>query len=140
MVDPTRFMTEILAMWTERDVMARRAAIEAHFHQDVRFFDRDGAFAGRAALETFSDSLRSRFPGARFSLGEAPEVLGDAIRAYWTFGPPEKPRAVDGMDLLVLDGDKVKTLYAFVSAPPAAAGWTDRCRTGLQLTTRAPRA
>jgi hypothetical protein len=115
-VDATRFMTEVFAMWVEHDVAARRAAIEAHFRPDVRFFDHDGAMAGHAALETFSDSLQRRFPAARFSLARPPEVLGDALRAYWTFGPPEKPAAVDGMDFAIFDGDKIKTLYAFVNA------------------------
>jgi len=36
--DPGRFTTEILAMWTETDPDARRAAIESHFEEDVRFF------------------------------------------------------------------------------------------------------
>jgi hypothetical protein len=114
-VDPTRFMTEVFATWIERDVAARRASIEAHFRPDVQFFDHDGAMAGHAALETFSDSLQRRFPAARFSLARPPEVLGDALRAYWTFGPPEKPAAVDGMDFAIFDGDKIKTLYAFVN-------------------------
>jgi len=114
-IDPTRFMNEIFAMWMERNVEARRAAIEAHFQQDVRFFDRDGSFAGHAALETFSDSLQRRFPTARFALAGPPEVLGDALRAYWTFGPPEKPEAVNGMDFAILDGDKIRSLYAFVN-------------------------
>jgi hypothetical protein len=117
MIDPTRFMTEVFAMWTERDVDARRDAIRAHFHETVRFYDHDGAFVGHAALEKFSDSLQSRFPDARFTLASAPQVLGDAVRAFWYFGPPAKPQAIDGMDFVILDGDKIKTLYAFVNIP-----------------------
>ena len=43
-----------------------------------------------------------------------PQQLGDAIRAYWFFGPPDKPRAVSGMDFVILDGGKARTLYAFL--------------------------
>jgi len=111
-------MTEVLAMWTERDPEARRSAIAAHFHQDVRFYDRDGEMAGQAALEKFSDSLQSRFPQAGFALAGPPQILGNAIRATWYFGPPSNPRVVSGMDFAILDGDKIRTLYAFVNVAP----------------------
>jgi len=110
-MDPTTFMTELVAIWTERDRARRRSAFEAHYHSDVRFHDHDGSFTGLAELETFSDGLQQRFPGAVFALSQPAERLGDGIRAFWTFG------RVTGMDFAVLDGDKVRTLYAFVTLP-----------------------
>ena len=56
------------------------------------------------------------FPGARFTL-TAVTSIGNAIRASWTFGPPERPDAVTGMDFVILDGDKISQLYAFVERP-----------------------
>jgi hypothetical protein len=50
-------MTEILTMWTETNAEARRAAIESHFEEDVRFIYADGEFAGFDGIEAFSDSL-----------------------------------------------------------------------------------
>jgi SnoaL-like domain len=116
MPDPTRFMTDVLAMWTETGPGLRLAAIEAHFLDDVRFHDPDGEFTGHDALERFSDSLQRRFPGARFTLAKPPQQLGDAIPAYWPFGPPDKPGAVSGMDFVILDGGKARTLYAFLDS------------------------
>lgn len=104
-------MTEVLAAWFERDVAARRASFERHFHPDIRFVDHDGTFAGLAALETFSDSLQARFPTGRFAMTGPAEQLGDAVRAYWTLGK------ATGMDFAIFDGDKIKTLYAFVKPP-----------------------
>jgi len=75
-------MTEILIMWTETDAEARRAAIESHFEDDVQFFDADGQFVGFEGIESFSDSLQSRFPDARFALVRPPQMIGGAIRAY----------------------------------------------------------
>ena len=68
---------------------------------------------GYEALEKFTDSLQSRFPGARFALMAATSV-GNAIRASWTFGPPERTDAVTGMDFVILDGGKISQLFAFV--------------------------
>lgn len=113
----TQFMTEILAMWTETNADARRAVIQSHFDEDVRFQDRDGQFVGHAGLEAFSDSLQSRFPTACFALAESPQTLGNAIRAYWHFGPPENPQAVSGMDFIIWDSEKVSALYAFIDTP-----------------------
>ncbi len=117
MLNEAEFMTELFAMWIESDVRARREAIESHFHEDVRFHDRDGEFVGYEGLEVFSDSLQSRFPAAEFTLAGQPQRLGDAIRAYWHFGPPAKPDAVSGMDFIILSDDKANSLYAFVDAP-----------------------
>jgi hypothetical protein len=112
--DAGRFMAEILAMWTEPNREARRAAIESHFEEHVRFFDADGEFAGLDGVEAFSDSLQSRFPGARFALARPPQMLGGSIRAFWHFGPAGKPQAVTGMDFVILNAGRVHTLYAFL--------------------------
>ncbi len=111
--DATQFMSEILANWFERDREVRRRVFAERFHADIRFVDHDGTFHGLAALETFSDSLQQRFPTAAFVMTAKAELLGDAVRAFWTLG-----RAT-GMDLAILEGDKIKTLYAFVTPPPA---------------------
>lgn len=120
-IEATQFMTEILGMWTEPEVDVRRAVIRAHFDEGVHFHDPDGEFIGYAGLEAFSDSLQNRFPGARFTLAETPRTVGNAIRAFWHFGPPDNPQAVSGMDLVILDGDKVGNLYAFVDDPSSGA-------------------
>ena len=95
----------------------RRAVIQAHFDEGVHFHDPDGEFARHARLEAFSDSPQNRFPGARFTLAEPPRTVGNAIRAFWHFGRPGNPRAVSGMDFVILDGEKASNLYAFVYDP-----------------------
>ncbi len=109
-------MTTLLGMWTQSDKTLRRSALREHFHPDAHFKDVDGEFVGYEELEGFSDSLQARFPGARFTLTAATSI-GNAIRASWTFGPPERPDAVTGMDFVILDGDKISQLYAFVERP-----------------------
>lgn len=116
MESPQAFMTRLLRMWTDTDPASRRDALERLFVADARFNDIDGEFVGYEGLERFSDSLRSRFPGARFTLIDAASI-GNAIRATWTFGPDGHPDAVTGMDFVVLDEDKITQLFAFVEQP-----------------------
>jgi hypothetical protein len=116
MASPEIFMNRLLGTWMESDRTSRRAALEDLFRPDAHFHDADGEFVGYEALESFSDSLQSRFAGARFALTAATTV-GNAIRATWIFGPPERPDAVAGMDFVIFDGPKIGLLYAFVERP-----------------------
>ena len=104
-------MHELLAIWTQTDPAARQAAIASHYHADVVFHDPDGTFTGHAGIAGFSDHLQERFPGNHFELTAGPEVVGDALRAFWRFGP------VSGMDFAILREGRVQTLYAFVQRP-----------------------
>ena len=109
--EATQFMTELLAVWTETDPAIRRAAIEAHYQDDIVFYYLDRVFTGHAELESFSDSLQQRFPGQHFEMVGEPSAVGNALRTYWRFGP------VSGMDLALIADDKVGMLYAFVERP-----------------------
>jgi hypothetical protein len=117
MTTPDTFMEDVLAMWTNPDADARATVLHARFTEDVRFYDKDGELVGHAGLETFSTSLRDRFPFAQFSLVSAPETVGDAFRAFWQFGPPNNRGVVTGMDFVIWDGERASALYAFVEAP-----------------------
>jgi len=110
-----QFMTEVFGMRTEADVDARRAVIQSRFDEGVH--DPDGESVGHAGLEAFSDSLQSRFPGARFTPAGTPRTLSNAIRAFWHCGPPDNPHAVSGMDFVLLEGEEVSRLCAFVDDP-----------------------
>jgi SnoaL-like domain len=113
MASPETVMNRLLDTWMESDRGSRRTALEDLFWPDAHFYDEHGEFVGYDELEGFSDALQSRFAGARFALTAA-ATTGNAIRATWTFGPPERPDAVTGMDFVLLDRGKISRLYAFV--------------------------
>jgi hypothetical protein len=89
----------------------------SNFDEGVIFRDPDGEFVGHDGIEAFSDSLQRRFPGARFRFADTPQMLGNAIRGIWQFGPPENPGAISDMDFAIWDGCRVTALYAFVKNP-----------------------
>jgi hypothetical protein len=113
----TRFMEDVLSMWTNPDAKARASVLSARFTENVRFYDKDGQFVGHAGLEEFSASLRKRFPDAGFSLTSPPDTVGDGFRAFWRFGPPQSREIVTGMDFVIWDGERASALYAFVNPP-----------------------
>jgi hypothetical protein len=119
MTDPTAFVEEILAMWTNPDLDERLDVIRSHLTTDIRLHDLDGTFEGEAELERFSASLRARFPGARFHPTTPPDIVGDGMRVTWTFGPDAHPDAVSGMDFILWDGTRARAIYAFVTRPPS---------------------
>jgi hypothetical protein len=41
-------------------------------------------------------------------------MSGGAIRAFWQFGSRDNPQDVTGMDFVVLNGGRVRRLYAFL--------------------------
>jgi hypothetical protein len=51
LTEATQFMNELFAIWTETDHASRRAAIEAHYHPDIRFRNAVRG-AGRVCAET----------------------------------------------------------------------------------------
>jgi SnoaL-like domain len=127
MVDPTEFMTEVLHMWTNPDEYGQLDVIRRRFTTDVHFHDQDGGFEGESGLEAFSASLRQRFPTARFRLATTPDVVGDGLRAFWSFGPDEQPDAVTGMDFILWDGERANALYAFLTRPADAEMSLAKC-------------
>ncbi len=121
-------MTEIVGIWTAADVDARRAVIRSHFDEAVWFHDPDGESVGHAGLEAFSDSLQSRFPGAKFTLAAAPRKLSNAIRAFWHFGPSDNPLAVSGTDFIILTSARVASTPSSTTRVAATSRQADDAR------------
>jgi hypothetical protein len=71
---------------------------------------------GYDALETFSNSLQQRFPGARFEIISPPDRVGNALRGGGQFGPDS------GTDFVLLHDEKIRSLSAFVQPPPPDSG------------------
>jgi hypothetical protein len=117
--DADQFIAEVFDMWTDTDAARRRAVLERYFAVDVKFHDPVMDRDGYDGLEQFSDSLRSRFPDAQFSIAKPPEKLSYAIRAYWFFGPATDPQAVTGMDFIIFKDNKVAEIFAFLDLASA---------------------
>jgi hypothetical protein len=103
----------------QRDPARRAAAIEALFTPDCVFSDPHGHYVGRAALDDAVIALQERFSGPAFSEIGAPEALQDSGRLAWSFGPPNDPQRVTGLDVIVVNAGRIAALYTFLN--PARA-------------------
>jgi ketosteroid isomerase-like protein len=114
----TRNLHEVFG---ERDPARRAGAIEALFAPDSVFSDPHGRHVGHAALEQAVAALQARFADHVFSEIGAPDVLLDGGRLAWAFGPPDDPRRITGLDVIVVRDGRIVALYTFLDPVRAQA-------------------
>ncbi len=103
----------------ERDPARRAAAIQALLSPDIVFSDPHGRQVGHQALEAAVTALQAKLPGYVFTVISGPDVLQDSGRLAWAFGPPEDPRRITGMDVVVVRGERIAALYTFLDGRSA---------------------
>ena len=110
----TRNLQEVFG---ERDHVRRAAAIPALFEPDCVFTDHNGRHVGHAALDEAVRALHARFPDFAFQDRGSAEVVGDAGRLAWGFGPPGQMPRVTGLDVILVREDRIASLYVFLDPP-----------------------
>ena len=111
-------VSELLAanlhdVFGNRDPLARRAAIERVYSEDVAFTDPDGTVQGRAALEHKAAALLADVPND-FVFSEDGERYAalDVGALAWAFGPPGAPVA-RGIDIITVADEKITSIRTF---------------------------
>lgn len=112
----TRNLHEVFG---ERDPDRRAAAIKDLYSPGIVFSDPHGRQVGHQALEEAVATLQAKLPGYGFTEIGGPDVLQDSGRLAWAFGPPEDPRRITGMDVIVVEAGRIARLYTFLDAPRA---------------------
>jgi hypothetical protein len=57
-------------------------------------------------------------PTGLFQAAAPPAEVADLGRATWTFGPPDGPEAVRGMDIGIISDGQIATMYTIVEPAP----------------------
>jgi hypothetical protein len=109
----TRNLHEVFG---QPDPAKRAAAIQTLYSPDVVFSDPHGRQVGHQALEQAVATLQGKLPGYIFTEISGPDVLQDSGRLAWAFGPPEDPRRITGMDVIVVEAERIAALYTFLDA------------------------
>jgi hypothetical protein len=108
----------LLEVFGEHDAAKRRAVIEELFVEEAIFSDPHQRHVGREALDGAVAALHELLPGYVFKERGAAQVLTDAGRLAWSYGPAEDPERITGLDVIVVRGDQIAALYTFLDQPP----------------------
>ncbi|MBO3737087.1 nuclear transport factor 2 family protein [Actinoplanes flavus] len=108
-----------LGVWNETDPVARRAAIDELFAEEVRYIDPFAAVAGRAALDAVVDGAQRQFAGLVFSSGGPVDAHHDQARFTWHLGRPGGEPLVVGFDVAERDADgRIVQVLGFIDRAP----------------------
>ncbi|URM36462.1 VOC family protein [Flavobacterium anhuiense] len=102
-----------LKIWNERDEAKRKVLLNQVYAADVEMVDRHFIAEGFEDISKFIVELQTKNPDFRFS-AKSIETNHNIVRLYWQFGSKAKPSVVSGMDLFVIENNKVQKLYVFV--------------------------
>ncbi|GAA4962787.1 nuclear transport factor 2 family protein [Actinoplanes utahensis] len=110
-----------LAVWNETDPVARRAAIDELFAENVRYVDPLAAVEGRAALDALIGAAQQQFAGLVFSSGGPVDAHHDQARFTWNLGRPGEEPLVVGFDVAERDaGGRIVQVLGFIDRAPGS--------------------
>jgi SnoaL-like domain len=120
MPDMTELAQRYLDTFNETDPARRRRLLEELYTPDATYTDPHVELRGPEQLEQFIASTQERFPGYVFTLAGDVDAHHEQSRFQWHAAPAgaARPEYV-GFDVVVSDGDRVRSVYGFLDAAPA---------------------
>jgi hypothetical protein len=116
-----QIVEQYLDVFNETDAAERMSRLTRLYGTDATYTDPHVDLRGPEQIDAFIASTQERFPGFRFSLGGEVDSHHNQARFQWHAAPngAEEPTFV-GFDVLVTDGERVRSVYGFMDAAPAA--------------------
>ncbi|QHS59709.1 VOC family protein [Chitinophaga agri] len=102
-----------LQIWNTRDAATRLTRLETLYASDVVFVDAAYISTGLKELNDFIGHLQQQHNTFNFSLARI-DANHNAVRLFWNYGDKAHPAAVKGMDLMLVENGKIKSLHAFL--------------------------
>ena len=120
MDDVTQVVERYLASFNETDATRRRELLGRLYTTDSTYTDPHVDLRGPDEIEGFVAQTQERFPGFTFTLGGAVDAHHNQARFQWHAGPDSAPDQFVGFDVIVIDGERIRNVYGFMDAAPAA--------------------
>ena len=120
MADIQDIVTRYLDAFNETDPAQRQRIVQGLWGSESTYTDPAVDLRGPQQVETFIAATQERFPGYVFKLGSEVDAHHDQARFQWHAGPEQEsePTFV-GFDVLVADGERLRSVYGFIDAAPA---------------------
>ena len=110
-----QLMTRSLAeVFGQPDATLRKIATAELYTEDCKIVEADDEYVGRRGVNTRAENVLGLVPGFALCPAGPAEVIGDVGFVRWRLGAPGAPPAVTGLDVALLHGGRIRTLYCFV--------------------------
>ncbi len=121
MADFDNIVSRYLASFNERDAACRGELLRSLYSEDCSYTDPHVDLRGAEQIDAFIASTQERFPGYVFTLGGEIDAHHDQARFQWHVAPAgeSEPQFV-GFDVIVTEGERVRSVYGFMDMAPAA--------------------
>ncbi len=120
MHDAESLVTQYLEAFNETDADRRRGLLEALYAPDCTYTDPRVDLQGADQIDEFIEQTQARFPGFRFRLAGPVDSHHEQARFSWQAGPVAAPDDYVGFDVIVLEEGRIRSVYGFMDAAPAA--------------------
>jgi ketosteroid isomerase-like protein len=105
----------IVRVFSERNPDRRRAALSELYTEDAILYDPETVATGQKAISEAIGNLLHRLPPDFVFTASGHAVGHNGVgRLFWRAGPPDKPAAVTGTDVVHIEDGRIKRLYVFV--------------------------
>jgi hypothetical protein len=120
MDDPKELVERYIAAFNETDSERRRSLLDSLYAGNSTYTDPHVELRGPEQIEAFISQTQQRFPGYTFSLGGPVDAHHDQARFQWHAGPSGDPAQYVGFDVIVAEDGRIRSVYGFMDAAPAA--------------------
>jgi len=107
----------LLEVFNERDEAKRFQVIQELYTTHAIFFEADGSFTGAEAINKRVTEVLKTIPiEAIFRPSSSMSKNHNVARLPWTLITKHGPVMASGMDVALLEGDRIAALYLFIDA------------------------
>ena len=118
MKNPAQLLEDsLLIIWNNRNSVERLQAMEQIYDQDIQFFERDSgnAIIGYEAINNLITGLQSEWASEfSFQLIKPGQTNHQVQIASWTLGTPGEQPVASGMDVAIVENNKIKALHLYL--------------------------
>ena len=110
----------LLIIWNDRDAKRRMNVMKEIYAPDIVFYETNesDAIEGYQAINDLITALQSTWPlEFQFKLIAPPKVNHQIQHISWTLGIPGQTPAASGMDIAIIENQKIKSLHLFLNIP-----------------------
>lgn len=120
MQDVQTLVTRYIETFNETDAGRRRELLGTLYAADCTYTDPHVDLRGAEQIDGFIEQTQERFPGLAFGLGGEIDAHHEQARFQWHAGPPDAPDTFVGFDVIVTEDGRIRNVYGFTDAAPAA--------------------